>query len=99
VEEVLQQILAELREVKTNQAVLEREIKDNQQTTLTMRVEIAKIDRNQAVLEQGISRNSEKLDALQTDMATVKEKVEYTADVLEATLKMVDDLDQKYKAM
>jgi len=36
---------------------------------------------------------------LQSDMEAVKEKVEFTAIVLEGTLKIVDELDQKWNAM
>jgi hypothetical protein len=39
------------------------------------------------------------ITSLKSDVETVKENVEFTAAVLEKTLHLYDDLDQKWKAM
>ena len=67
-DEALMQILSELKEIRGNQAVAERE-------SVKFRSEIAQfaitqhdLDRNQAVLEQGISRINDRLDTMQGDI-------------------------------
>jgi len=50
-------------------------------------------------LQKGQEVIQEDIKSLKSDMKVVKKKVEFTAVVLEGTIKMVDELDQKWRAM
>lgn len=80
--EILQQILAELKNVKESQAVLERDVKDVKSGQQLSTITLNKFDRNLAVIEQGQTRlegdlNATKaailprLDSLSDDVAKI----------------------------
>ncbi len=50
-------------------------------------------------MDSRLERLEEDVSALTSDMGAVKGQVEFIADVIEGTIKMVDELDQKYKAI
>lgn len=51
------------------------------------------------VMDQKMDIMQMDIEDLKTDVQEVKKNAEYTATVLEGALKIVDDLDQRYKAI
>jgi len=71
-EETLQQILFELKELKKSQAVVEETTTQNRHDIVGLRTAHTDAERNQAVLEQGMTRINERLGGMQTDMADMR---------------------------
>ncbi|MCL2827946.1 MAG: hypothetical protein FWD99_04330 [Oscillospiraceae bacterium] len=71
-EETLQQILFELKELKKSQAVVEQTAKKTRSDTFNLHIAHVAAEKNQAVLEQGMTRINERLDGMQTDMADMR---------------------------
>ena len=71
-QEILQQILSELKDIKESQAVLEREVKDVKFYQTTVREGIDRLDRQQAVLEKGQAATNRRLDNLEKGQEAIK---------------------------
>jgi len=70
-EETLKQILFELKEIKTSQAVLEQTAQKSHSDILNLTISNIGLNENQAVLEQELTRVSERLDTMQATLAKV----------------------------
>jgi YbbR domain-containing protein len=79
-------------EVEQSQFEMRADISDLKQGQLEMRADISDLKQGQSEMRANIKK-------LQTDVRSVKKDVRYTASVLEKTLHLYDELDQKWKAM
>jgi chromosome segregation ATPase len=75
-----------------NQAVMEQGIN-------TLRADAAEMKDDITGIKGDITDIKRDVVEIKEDIEEIKEKAEFTAVVLESTLKMTDELDQKWKAM
>jgi len=74
---MLEQMQADIKDLKQGQAVLEREVSDIKQSQNILRVANEKLDRNHAVLEKELKSVKSDVAEIKTDVKEIKNDLKY----------------------